>query len=362
MDKQKKLWLYALCMTIIINSTQCQNTKEVNKKFYIKSSSPDDVAMCSVLPLDAVVYTLEGEASFPFGSSGGRWGESGKSEGAQWGTPIGAKITYYAEFEGKFYHIDFHMPDDKILDYMERAYPRWDDLEAPTEEYKKLGRGFEAGASTQSYDSFSDLVFGFAPQGMLVVWLRYGITQIEVGRYQATEITNPAEIEKNRQQVIAFYRCAESAFYEIEKENYNPNLSSKPWENYRTRYSWRPVVTSEYPKHRLMETIFYYYNGETEMAFRPYVKTPTHRQRAIPKELVVFWETGKTKNEKFQARAFLNWEKANEIFKQAGGNSDLEIKIINNNTEIELYVNGKPIPTDSTRVYLWEGEYRDSYR
>jgi hypothetical protein len=363
MDKLHKLWRYALCIGIIINLTQCQNTKEVDKSFYIELSSPDDVVMCSDEILDGGVYTLEGEdASLPFVGSGGQWGNSNKGEGSQWGTPIGAYITYYSSYEGKFYHIDFRMPKEVILDYMERAYLRWDDKNAENQEYKRIGRGHEARASGEPYESFSHLVFGFAPQGMLVVWLRYGITQIEIGRYQAKEITDPAEIEKNRQKVIAVYGYHESHFYVAQKRDYNPNLSSELWDNYRTRYKWRLVVKSDDPKHRLMENTIYFHNGETEMAFRPYINTPDYRERAIPAELVIYWETGKSESEKFQARALINWERANEVFKQAGSNSDLEVRITNNNMSIALYLNGKPLPTDDSKVYLWEGKYKDSYK
>ncbi|MFK7061271.1 hypothetical protein V3Q90_14220, partial [Flavobacterium oreochromis] len=53
------------------------------------------------------IYTLEGKsASMPFGGSSGVWGSSGKSYTAQYGTPIGATIVYYAGYEDKFYRLD----------------------------------------------------------------------------------------------------------------------------------------------------------------------------------------------------------------------------------------------------------------
>ncbi|WP_228429926.1 DUF2931 family protein [Chryseobacterium binzhouense] len=58
----------------------------------------------------------------------------------------------------------------------------WDDLKGETQEYKRLGRGYKASNGTNSYDSFSTLVFGFAPKGMVVVWLNFGNTRIELGR------------------------------------------------------------------------------------------------------------------------------------------------------------------------------------
>lgn len=47
----------------------------------------------------------------------------------QYGTPVGADITYYSKYEDLFYHLDIDSPQDKIKDYIESAYARWDDLQ-----------------------------------------------------------------------------------------------------------------------------------------------------------------------------------------------------------------------------------------
>ena len=113
--------------------------------------------------------TLEGNpAGLPYGGTSGNWGDSGSTWTEQYGTPIGADITYYAGYEDTFYHLDVDFPIDTIKDYMERAYSRKDDPKEETQEYKRLGKGHKSGYP-KAYDSFSDLVFGFAPKGMVVV-------------------------------------------------------------------------------------------------------------------------------------------------------------------------------------------------
>ncbi|MBQ0152230.1 MAG: DUF2931 family protein [Chryseobacterium sp.] len=203
--------------------------------------------------------------------------------------------------------MDIDFPKEKIKDYMERAYSRKDDKENETKEYKRLGRGYKSGGG-KAYDSFSTLVFGFAPKGMVVVWLNFGNTRIELDRYQSKVITDQTEIAKAKEKYLQMYRISPERYEEARKELSLPNASPLEWDNYRMRYNWRPVVSSENSKFRLFEVLNYTYNGEKEGALRPWVLDMSYKMRAIPREMVFFWETGKDKQEQLNARAFFNWE------------------------------------------------------
>lgn len=340
--------------------TYCQPMKENDSKlaFQVEICSPageyDDVT-----PVLDQIKTLEGfHAGLPYGGTSGKWGDSGKGWTEQYGTPIGADITYYAPYEDTFYRLNVNFPIDTIKDYMERAYSRWDDLDGETKEYKRLGRGYTVSKSLppNAYDSFSDLVFGFAPKGMVVVWLRFGNTQIELGRYQAEVVKDDKKLEEKLFSKLSITRK------EMREKYLNPNASPLEWDNYRIRYNWRPVVTSTNPKFRLFEILNYTYNGEKEGALRPWVLNMPYKERAIPKEMVFTWETGKEKQEQKNARAFFNWEKTNEAFKKAGNKIDMQVKIADDNNSIEILLNGKPLETDSIRIYQWSGDYKESYK
>lgn len=67
--------------------------------------------------------------------------------------------------------------------------------------------------------------------------------------------------------------------------------------------------------------------------------------------MVFFWETGKAKNEKFNARAFFDWAEMNEAFVRAGDKIDLQVKIASDNSSIQLFLNGQPLKIDSIRIY-----------
>ncbi|MDN3691742.1 DUF2931 family protein [Chryseobacterium tructae] len=331
--------------------------------FHVEICSP--ATKYRIEPVFDKIKTLEGNrAGLPYGGSSGSWGDSGSTWTEQYGTPIGADITYYSRYEGTetFYRLNVDFPMDTIKDYMERAYSIWDDLKGETQEYKRLGRGYRASNGVNSYDSFSTLVFGFAPKGMVIVWLNFGNTRIELGRYQAQPITDPTEIAKAKEKYMAMYRISPERYEEAIKELYIPDASPKEWDDYRQRYHWRPVVTSTNPKFRLFEVLNYTYNGEKEGALRPWVLNMPYKERAIPQEMVFFWETGKEKPEQLNARAFFNWEKTNEAFKQAGNKIDMQVKIAPDNDSIEILLNGKPLETDSIRIYQWSGDYKESYK
>ncbi len=357
----KRLLQYTICFILCINLIHCQKMKEEKLAFQVEISSP--ATQYRVEPVFDKIKTLEGiHAGLPYGGSSGNWGDSGKGWTDQYGTPIGADITYYSRYEDQFYHLNIDFPVDTIKDYMERAYARWDDLEGETKKYKRLGRGYKAKNGKNAYDSFSGLVFGFAPKGMVVVWLNFGLTRIELGRYQATIINDKATIAKAREKYMQMYRISPERYEEARKQLAMPGASPKEWDDYRQHYTWRPVVTSENPKFRLFEVLNYTYNGEKESTLRPWVLNIPYKKRAVPKEMVFFWETGKAKNEKFNARAFFNWTEMNEAFDRAGDKIDLQVKIASDNSFIQLFLNGQPLKIDSIRIYQWEGDYKEGYK
>jgi len=324
-------------------------------EFGVEISAPDN--KYRITPIYDTIKTLEGvQAGLPYGSSSGRWGDSGSTWTAQHGTPIGADITYYSRYENIFYRLNVDFPPDTIKDYMERAYARLDDLNGETQEYKRLGRGHESN-SGKSYDSFSKLVFGFAPKGMVVVWLNFGITRIELGRYQAQTLTDIAVIEKTKKKYLSTYRLSTERYDQAAKEYFLEDASPEKWDHYRSRYNWRPVLSSENPKLELINIETEYYNGEKEVMLRPWVVDPVYKQRAVPSEINVVWLTSKKEEDKKQAFIYFNWEKVNKAFKKSGDKIDLKFKISKENN-IEIMLNEQPFQADSVRVFDWSESMR----
>lgn len=351
----KTILFFIILITQLLN---CQKMDKEDLAFHVQISHPDNKYV--VTPVFDKIITLEGwEASLPYGSSSGNWGNSGKGWTEQYGTPIGADITYYSRYEDLYYHLKADFPKEKIKDYMERAYSIWDDPKAETQEYKKLGRGLRNSIRVNSYNSFSTLVFGFAPKGMVVVWLNFGNTRIELDRYQATVITDKTEIAKAKEKYQRTYRIDPQRYEEAKIELAVPDASPLQWDNYRIRYNWRPIVSSENKNFKLFEITNDTYNAEKEGALRPWVSNMPYKERAIPREMVFIWETGKDKEEQLQARVFFNWDKTNAAFKKAGNKIDMQVKIAEDNSSIQILLNNEPLETDNIRIYQWTGNYKE---
>ncbi|MBP1222881.1 DUF2931 family protein [Flavobacterium sp. 1355] len=322
-------------------------------EFHVQMSHPEN--KYRIEPVYDRIKTLEGtRASFPYGGSSGEWGESRKVWTAQHGTPIGADITYYAKYEDTFYHLNVDFPIDTIKDWTKRFYPNieikenHDELQEYIYDRKPLQR--------RVYDEFSDLIFGFAPKGMVVVWLSFSGTQKEVGRYQA-------EVVKDDQALAAklFSRTITVPREQIRIENAVPDANPEKWDNYRIKYFWKPEITSENKNFRLFWVLTEYFNAEFENKLRPMVLHPKKEKRAIPSLITFFWETGK--GEKFEGRAFFNWEKTNQQFKnEDNGDNEIQIKIEENNSDFQVMLNGKPLETVNKRVFTTDREFKESYR
>ncbi|MDN3671796.1 DUF2931 family protein [Flavobacterium branchiarum] len=337
------------CFVFCTQLLQCQMIQPL-PEFHVEICSPDN--KYRIEPIYDTIKTLEGvPAGLPYGGSSGRWGDSGSVWTSQKGTPIGADITYYSGYEDVFYRLNIDFPSETIKDYMERAYSAYDDRNGETQEYKRLGRRYESGGG-EAYDSFSTLVFGFAPKGMVMVWMNFGTTRIELGRYQAQEVIDDVIINKASKKHLEKYRITPERFEEEKEILHISDASPSRWDNYRNRYNWRPEIISESPSFELLQILNSYYNGEVEYMLRPWVSNAPYKERAVPQEINVVWLTGENHEVKKQAFIYLSWIKANEAFTNSGDKFDMQIKIAKNNS-IQVFLNGQPFEVESIRVFDW---------
>jgi len=348
MDKINKF----LILLLITLNASCQMKKDL-PEFHVEMCHPENKYL--IERVYNSIKTLEGvSASFPFGGSSGQWGDSHKSWTEQHGTPIGADITYYAKYEDIFYHLNIDFPVDVIEDLTKRLYVNDEDLENDDDlkeyVYKRKANQYRA------YTEFRDLVFGFAPKGMVVVWLRYGSTQIELGRYQAEKVINDKALEEK-----LFSSTITVSRKQIRSTRFIEDANPEKWDNYRKKYVWIPEITSNKPTFKLFNVLTKYFNAESENTVRPILLHPEKRERAIPQVITFFWETGK--GEKFEGRAFFDWQKTNELFqKEDTGDNEIQIKINDNNSDFEVLLNGKALETVNKRVFKSDWVFKESYK
>ena len=280
------------------------------------------------------ILTLEeNPASLPFGGSSGIWGYSASAWTPQHGTPIGTDVIYYAGYEDKFYHLKVKFPVEEMKTAMDTTYRYNDD----------------------TYEKFSGLIFGFAPQGMVVVWKEYGVFRIELGRYQAQEIKNDKELEQQ------LFRNWSMNRLQVAERDFLPNASCVKWDMYRQRYTFRLKMENENPHLRLFQYCFTNYNGEQDIIFMPSLPVTEYNNRALPQILELDWETAPGEN--FRGNIFLNEKVIFEKFKnfKTEDKQEFEIKISKDNQELKLFLNQEPIEVDSIRIYKGSVSYKGSY-
>ena len=219
--------------------------------YYVEICHPSNEYL--VTPIHDSIITLEGRrASLPYGSTSGRWGDSGAMFTEQYGTPIGADIVYYATYEDKFYHLKAEFSVEKMKDLVSRAYAisYVRSHKEPLKPYIVTDERMVFSAYENPYSSMTHLVFGFAPKGMVVVWIGYGGgARIEIGRFQAEEVEDEEKYEEER---FEYWNMSRE---KMRNKLYLPNASPEEWENYRNKYEWRPVFSSDNDSFFILEYV-----------------------------------------------------------------------------------------------------------
>jgi hypothetical protein len=333
MDKLKTV----LFLLIITLNASCQMKNKYEWQSYTCQPSQRHNQNENIYRVEFVrgdILTLEGDpASLPFGGSSGRWGSTSSAWTPQHGTPVGADVIYYAGYEDKFYHLKVDFPVEEMKKAMDTTY-RYND---------------------SRNEKISGFIFGFAPQGMVVVWKQYAVFRIELGRYQAEVIQDD---KKQEQQLFRNWSMNRE---QVAKRDFLPDACSAKWDMYRKRYTFRVKMENENPDLRLFRYCFTNYNGEKDIIFMPPIPVTEYNNRALPQILELDWETAP--GETFRGNIFLNEKIIFEKFKnfKTEDQQEFEIKISKDNRKLELYLNHEPVEVDSVRIYKGSVSYKGSY-
>ncbi|MFB9057281.1 DUF2931 family protein, partial [Mariniflexile ostreae] len=231
-------------------------------------------------------------------------------------------------------------------------------------------------------DTYSMIVTGFAPGGVVVIWLYGGGKQVEVGRYQGKKTTVPAsEIDRldnherllfdpvNRKLMMENDRLIP---VEVQAANKNRPIPFGLWDRYRKKYCWRPTFIM--PEGGKMDDhiSFHMFNGENTNMIGDVFTENNYEERAIPDDIGLGWWDkygqgyggGVDFDEKEIFAAFA------EVFKDSPqGTADLEIRVNQANTllMVSLKGNGKSIPLSKIKIKAIESrsltkEYKYNWR
>ncbi|WP_299250055.1 DUF2931 family protein [uncultured Cytophaga sp.] len=330
--------IHSLCLLVtLVACTQKEITNENNKSTTMNQTLEWAPGVCApeLYPVEVYrgdFYTETDWLSIPNGGIvEAGWGDNGMNMDRGGIIPDSFSITYFAYMENKFYTGKFALPKQNI---------------------EKLFREGVIDYGTKKYETYYAMIVGMAPGGVLVVWMQTYDKQVEIGRYQASEmdldweIFNPRIRVENKNEYVSGVVSRRTAAVSNFKKN---GLMLGLWDTYRIKYNWRPVF--EFPKGSKVDHIdMKMYNGEQELLWGDALTANAIVPRAITwrTNMLFFDETGQDfgadidfdETELFEAykQIFRN-DKAQDgelVFKYNDNRSSLIILLRNKTEEIEL--------------------------
>lgn len=220
--------------------------------------------------------------SLSIGPDTGNWGElgSGMSTGVK-AVPNRLNLTWISYAENVFYDIDTQIDYEKMVKLFKEGY---------LDENKKFGRKKE---------EFNVIMAGFAPGGVVVVWIAGAAKQVEIGRYQASPIKIPQEeIDKlDSHDKLLFEeanvkRIMSKESYvplEVQKANAGKPIPFGLWDTYRKKYNWK-VNFQPGEQGKINDFSYALFNGERDILFKEVLPENNFQERAIPLDFGFGWK------------------------------------------------------------------------
>lgn len=342
-------------------TSSCQNKKQ-DKKMTTEEFDWQPT-MCTPVgyPVDVYEGGLGSESGagsgLYLGTHYGPWGATGRSMSSGIKpVPRHLDVTWLSYAEDSFYTIDCDIDYDKMVKLFKEGYQdsMW---------FFNDGR--------YQLDTYKYIIVGFAPGGVVVIWLYGPGKQVEIGRYQGREIVIPQnEISSldNHERLLFDPEYRKETMLntnmiplEVQKANKNKPIPFGLWDRYREKYWWRPAYLVQ--KEGEMESVsFETYNAEQEELFDESFNRNDFLKRAIPKDIGLTWNNGK--GDRFSGYVVFDEDKIfkayQEIYKDnKEGRAELVFRVNIPNTFITVVLkgNGKEVSLNQgTKVEVFKIE------
>lgn len=245
------------------------------------------------------------------------WGHAGSVDFIKAPLPDRFDMTWLSYVDNKFYTGEWKLPTEKIQQLFDDGF------------YTKIG-------GKVVIEPYEFVNIGFAPKGVIIVWVAGAGQQVEVARYQAHETTiDPKVITEDEKYMFRKdyakdelnndFVISKDLREQIKQYGYPP---PEAYEAYREKYLWKPkVILPEGSK--ITSMYIKMCNGEKE---DPYDHLMDVKYRALPFVFEIYWTIGSGKNEqRFVSRiAFTHdmeyWEK----YLEAGGQNEIPLDFYKN--------------------------------
>jgi hypothetical protein len=350
-----KTHFYAVLLLLTI-TTACQNkqqnkeNKEMNiEKFYWMESTSSPIGY----PIDVYQGGI-GSVSLANGTDTGPWGLAGNgmSSGIK-EVPRRLDVVWLSYAENTFYSIDCEVDYDKMVRLFKEGY---------------LNSMAFFNRDVLEKETYRTIVVGFAPGGVVVVWLYGAGKQVEIGRYQGKKtVIPPSEIAGlDRHDQLIFqddYRKKimlneKIVPLEVQKANKNKPIPYGLWDTYREKYTWRPefIVQNE---GKMESTYFTFFNGEEEEQFDQSLIKNEFTERAVPKAVNLGWrdKTGQSYGAEIvfdEEEIFNAYNEVRKDNKESKAELQMRVNIPNDFVTFMLKGNDKEIRLPKTKVKVYK--------
>jgi hypothetical protein len=279
--------LYALLLLLLTTTSSCQNKKETEKMNEPKFKYEATINCPLGYPIEVYKGGLEGKdfCSLYLGIHGGPWGDTGRSMSSNEATvPNRINLIWMSYAEATLYSIDCAIDHDKMVKLFQEGYPSY-------------GAFMNFGRHDKEY--YDTIITGFAPGGVVVIWLYGAGKQVEIGRYKGVKTkVSQAEIntldnherllfdESWRQDIMSNTNIIP---IETQEANKKKNIPYGLWDTYREKYYWRPTAIVQ-NEGKMGEFAFDMYNGEKDELFEESFIKNEFVKRAIPNGFSMSWK------------------------------------------------------------------------
>ena len=354
----KKLLIYLLCI-LLFTPASCQ---EKNKKNNMSSENFEWIEASAAalgFPIDVYRGGLESaDGSFTSlysGTISGNHGWGSPARGMSNGfkpVPNHLHVIWVSYAEKQFYEIDIDIDQEKMVELFRKGYYTPSDGDNPN----------------PRKENYNQIVVGFAPGGVVVVWLSGAGRQTEIGRYEGKKLVIPQEeisgLSPGPQKNMFNPEYQRKIMYEFDivplevvKANENKPIPYGLWDSYRQKYNWRVEV--ELPDNGKSKVFtHFHFNGEMEMIFGETqiakynniipkeLKWNTSKERTVPYDIKFEWMDG-VDGHRYVCNIKFDEKEIFSAFK--------EISSSNSNGEIKLQIRVNN-PKTSASVQLIKGE------
>ena len=294
-----KFLIVVLFIIVVIYLASCQNSKTEKQVTEVVDTQPtrerkttfqweEGLNAPQGYPIEVYRGGLELAAGF-VGLSGlgtttgfGGWGANGNgmSHGVK-SLPKRINCIWLSYAEDCMYKINCDVDYEKIVQLFNEGY---------------VSSNRKRGLRIETYDS---IMTGFAPGGVVVIWVAGVDKKVEIGRYQGEKTTVSAQeiasLDSHERLLFDSLHRKEIMKYpkivspDVQKANENKPIPFGLWDTYREKYSWRPVFI--FPKDGKMndDVRLEMINGEFETLLFEDFYNNAFSKRAIPRGLGFSW-------------------------------------------------------------------------